>query len=170
LLACEYPWTPHRSTNSISKLDALLKAGVKTFIDLTECGELCSYAKAGVLPMSYSIGKDDDDRIEYHNFPIVDRSLPPSHSYLLKILNQIQSAVQHGRITAVHCRGGIGRTGTVIGCYLVQSGIAKDGQDALRMIAEFWKGVEKCRNGRYLCSPETGEQEEFVRKFRRMRV
>lgn len=69
-------------------------------------------------------------------------------------------------MTAVHCRGGIGRTGTVIGCFLVQTGLVRDGEEALGVIAELWKGVEKCR--RYKCSPETGEQAEFVRRFRRV--
>lgn len=41
LLACEYPWEPKATT---PKLDALLKAGVRTFVDLTECGELSPYA------------------------------------------------------------------------------------------------------------------------------
>ncbi len=41
LLACEYPWCP--SSPHKPKLDALLRAGVRTFIDLTEPGELLPY-------------------------------------------------------------------------------------------------------------------------------
>jgi hypothetical protein len=52
----------------------------------------------------------------------------------------------------------------VIGCWLVQSGIAKNGEEALEIIAKEWKTVEKCK--RYPHSPETGPQFEFVKTFR----
>ena len=71
---------------------------------------------------------------------------------------------RRGRKTAVHCRGGIGRTGTVVGCWLVESGVAKDGPEALVIIAREWATVEKSR--RYPMSPETGGQCEFVRNVR----
>lgn len=45
----------------------------------------------------------------------------------------------------------------------MECGVAKDGDEALKMIAEEWKTVEKCR--RFPCSPETGPQFEFVRRF-----
>jgi len=51
----------------------------------------------------------------------------------------------------------------VIGCWLVDSGVAKDGVEALSIIAREWKSVEKCT--RYPHSPETGPQFEFVAKF-----
>lgn len=53
----------------------------------------------------------------------------------------------------------------VVGCWLVECGVARDGDDALRMIAEEWKMVEKCK--RFPCSPETGPQFEFVKSFSR---
>ena len=53
----------------------------------------------------------------------------------------------------------------VIGCWLVQSGVARDGEEALDIIAREWRGVEKCK--KYPYSPETGEQEEYVRGFKR---
>lgn len=51
------------------------------------------------------------DDVEYHRFPIVDRSLPESVEYMRDILQVLKDNEQRGRITAVHCRGGIGRTG-----------------------------------------------------------
>ena len=75
---------------------------------------------------------------------------------------------REGRIAAVHCRGGIGRTGTVVGCWLVQSGRCGDGEAALRVIAEQWRTVEK--HTRFPCSPETGAQAEFVRNFRKLPI
>ncbi|KAK1224478.1 hypothetical protein PQX77_012591 [Marasmius sp. AFHP31] len=167
LLACEYPWTPKNPYKP--KLDALLLAGVRTFIDLTESGELLPYYTDGLnnnvlFHRATRLGISPAE-IEYHRFPIRDRSLPSSLSLLHSILACLSENAQAGRICAVHCRGGIGRTGMVIGCWLVQSGIAQDGEEALEIIAREWRGVEKCK--RYPYSPETGEQEEYVRGFKR---
>jgi protein-tyrosine phosphatase len=104
------------------------------------------------------------EAIEYHRFPIRDRSLPSSLNQIYAIMNILEASHARNRISAVHCRGGIGRTGLVIGCWLVQSGLAADGEEALQIIAKEWKGVEKCT--RFPHSPETGEQEMFVRNWK----
>jgi len=168
LVACEFPYCPLTPTqiarkHTKQKLDALLLAGVQTFFDLTEPHELFPYyphlsARCALLGI-------DVDSIEYHNFPIRDRSLPESIEFVRDILTVLRDNERRGRISAVHCRGGIGRTGLVVGCWLVECGVAKDGDDALRMIAEEWKMVEKCK--RFPCSPETGPQFEFVKSFSR---
>jgi atypical dual specificity phosphatase len=157
LLACEYPWTP----KSPCKLDALLKAGVRTFIDLTEDGELVPYAND--LSARAALLEIDTDLIEYHHFPIHDRSVPDCIDLMYQVFAVLRDNEERGRITAVHCRGGIGRTGVVIGCWLVQSGLAKDGEEALGIIAKEWSTVAKCN--RYPHSPEAGPQFEYVRNF-----
>ncbi|KAG8220639.1 protein-tyrosine phosphatase-like protein [Butyriboletus roseoflavus] len=164
LLACEYPWSPFES--STQKLDKLLAAGVRTFIDLTESGELSPYAPhLPDLAHAHDIPLSD---IEYHQFPIQDRSLPESREFMFTILDVLRDNERRGRVSAVHCRGGIGRTGMVIGCWLVESAYAKSGEEALRIIAALWKTVEKCK--RYPHSPETGPQFEFVKNFEPPRV
>lgn len=104
LLACEYPWCPGVAKQ---KIEALLAAGVQTFIDLTEVDELLAYGSY-LSTRTQAMGLTD---IEYHRFPIVDRSLPQSVEYVRNILAVLKDNEQRGRITAVHCRGGIGRTG-----------------------------------------------------------
>ena len=84
---------------------------------------------------------------------------------MCSILDVLRDNERRGRIAAVHCRGGIGRTGMVVGCWLVECELARDGADALRMVAEAWKTVDKCK--RYPLSPETGPQHEYVRTFER---
>lgn len=159
LLACEYPWCPGVAKQ---KIEALLAAGVRTFIDLTEVNELLAYGSY-LSARAEAMGLTD---IEYHRFPIADRSLPESIEYMRNILKVLKNNERRGRITAVHCRGGIGRTGMVIGCWLVESAIACDGEEALRMIGKEWQTVEKCR--RFPTSPETGPQFDFVRSWRRL--
>ena len=104
LLACEYPWCPGVAKQ---KIEALLAAGVRTFIDLTEVNELRAYGSY-LSARTQAMGLTD---VEYHRFPIVDRSLPESVQYMRDILQVLKDNEQRGRIAAVHCRGGIGRTG-----------------------------------------------------------
>ncbi|KAF9045777.1 hypothetical protein BDZ89DRAFT_1099545 [Hymenopellis radicata] len=147
LLACEYPWTPKNPFKP--KLDNLLRAGVRTFIDLTEKGELSPYAN--ILMAA---------RRSWASTPRLSKSV----EYMYSVLDVIRDNENRGRISAVHCRGGIGRTGMVVGCWLVQSGLARDGDAALEIIDNEWRTVEKCN--RFPHSPETGPQFEFVKNFR----
>ncbi len=103
--------------------------------------------------------------IEYHRFAIPDRGLPADPALLPAVLAALRDSTARGRIAAVHCRGGIGRTGTVVGCWLVECGAARDGRAALAMIAREWAGVEKCT--RYPHSPETGRAGRLRRKLPR---
>ncbi|KAJ7753076.1 protein-tyrosine phosphatase-like protein [Mycena maculata] len=159
LLACEYPWNPKNPSNP--KLDALLKAGCRTFVDLTECNELCPYASQ--LLVRATLLHIDVKEIEYHRFPIHDRSLPQSVEYLYTIMDVLRDNKARDRITALHCRGGIGRTGLVVGCWLVESGLVQSGEEALKVIDREWHGVAKCVI--YPHSPETGPQCDFVLNF-----
>jgi hypothetical protein len=158
VLACEYPWAP----SSPAKLDALLKAGVRTLIDLTEPDELSPYAPH--LATRTALLGIDPSSVEYHRFPIRDRALPDSVDCVYRVLRVLHDNERRGRICAVHCRGGIGRTGLVIGCWLVDSGVVGSGDEALGTIAKEWKTVEKCV--RFPHSPETGAQFEYVQRFR----
>jgi hypothetical protein len=78
----------------------------------------------------------------------------------------LEDCHSRGRKAAIHCRGGVGRTGTIVGCWLVQSGLAKNGKEALEFIDREWMQVEKSK--RFPKSPETGGQEDYVRAFRRI--
>jgi len=88
-------------------------------------------------------------------------------------LRSIVEAVSAGPVSPCYFRGlvitanySIIAQGMVIGCWLVESGIARDGDEALRMISKEWQTVEKCR--RFPHSPETGPQLEFVRSYKRL--
>ncbi|KAH6903417.1 dual specificity protein phosphatase [Coprinopsis sp. MPI-PUGE-AT-0042] len=160
LVACEYPWAPDMPDQP--KLDDLLRVGVRTFIDLTEDGELLPYE--AILCKRATLLGIDPSTVQYHRFPIRDRSLPNSLDFMGNVFRTLRQNEQRGRISAIHCRGGIGRTGLVVGCWLVESGIAKSGEEALQFIASEWKNVEKYK--RYPHSPETGPQFDFVYNFK----
>ena len=54
---------------------------------------------------------------------IVDMDVPRSQQQTAGILDAIDKALEDGKNVYVHCWGGIGRTGTVVGCWLVRHGM-----------------------------------------------
>ena len=142
LLAGEYPRAKEEQSVP-AKLDALLGAGVAAFIDLTEPDEL--------LPYSHWLKGQTHER-----FPIPDVSVPET-AVCERALDAIDSHLAAGRIAYVHCWGGVGRTGVVIGCWLARHG--SGGEDGLAQLRRLWKPCPKsaCRE-----SPETPAQERFV--------
>jgi protein-tyrosine phosphatase len=95
--------------------------------------------------------------VEHHRFPIGDFGLPTPEQMNL-ILDMIDVALQTGRKIYLHCWGGIGRTGTTVGCYLVRRG--STGEEALRQLTEWWRTVPKSQIHPH--SPETHAQAEFI--------
>ena len=70
--------------------------------------------------------------------PIHDVSTP-TQAQMARILDAIDAALAVGHAVYLHCYGGIGRTGTVVGCYLVRHGM--DGEEALAEIARLRQGT-----------------------------
>jgi len=138
------------------RLDALLKAGFDTFIDLKHPDERASYV--GLLKTR---AHADGRKISYHNFPILDGGLP-DRTEMLRTLDAIDSALSNGNKVYLHCWAGVGRTGTVVGCYLVRHG--RTGLEALEQIARWWQDVPKRRY--FPRSPETAEQGKFILAWR----
>jgi protein-tyrosine phosphatase len=155
LIAGEYPGD-RDETSARDKLEALLDAGVTTFIDLTESHELAPY-DALASDMARARGRE----VTYHRLSIRDISVPESPAVMNAILDQIDQAIDAGGVVYVHCWGGVGRTGTVVGCHLVRCGMT--GDEALAKVAELFKHMEKYPRRRH--SPETEEQAAYVRSW-----
>lgn len=150
-LAGEYPG--HAFGEGLrQRLDKFLDFGIDTFIDLTDPNELPSYLSL----LEEQAGYYDID-IRYKRLSITDHSVPASQT-MQAILDEIDSALESGRNLYLHCWGGIGRTGTVVGCYLVRHG--RSGEQALGQLAEWWQDVPKSRIWPH--TPETRRQMEFV--------
>ena len=154
LLAGEYPGSQNEE-QARKRIDAFFAAGFNTFIDLTEPNELSPYVN--ILNELSQVHHTD---IKYQRFPIRDAGIP-SREQMISILDMIDAELQAGRNMYLHCWGGIGRTGTTVGCYLVRGG--KTGEEALSQLAEWWKSVPKSFYRSR--SPETYEQMEFIRNW-----
>jgi len=131
----------------------LLDVGVSRFIDLTEAGEWHPY-----VDLAQQEANARGQTIDYRHMPIPDCQTPPV-TQMQQILAYIDTALASRRVVYVHCLAGIGRTGTVVGCYLVHSGMP--GAAALREIARLRRGLP---DGEFE-SPETAAQRQFVRDW-----
>lgn len=153
LLAGEYPGSMSRS-EATERVQKLLHAGVTSFVDLTEEGELPAYDAL--------LAELSEQHIRYRRLAILDHGLPESPAHMVRILDFIDGELAAGRCVYVHCRAGIGRTGTTIGCHLIRSGLPSD--KALDRLQQLWQQCGRSR--RWPSIPETDEQVEFVRQWR----
>jgi len=147
LLAGEYPGS-WEEAESIAGLDALRDAGITSFVDLTEEGELPPYQpllRAGV---------------RYRRMAVRDLDVP-SRDEMRAMLDLVDAELARGETVYVHCWGGVGRTGTFVACWLVRQGLGAE--EALARLRELRAGSAKA--GRR--SPETDAQDAFVRAWAR---
>lgn len=161
LLAGEYPRNLDH-VDSSPKLQAILDAGVTLFMDLTEKGELDPYDQWL-------------DGIEHIRTPIRDMGTP-SVERMHQILDVIDKTLAEDKMVYVHCWGGIGRTGTVVGCWLKRhdvrgmehgawskvepgGGVEHEEDPGLLELKRLWKA---CAKSAYCDSPQTPAQLQFV--------
>ena len=85
------------------------------------------------------------------NVPVPDME-PPSDRQLDHLLDTIGKATASGMGVAIHCRAGLGRTGTVLAAYFVAGGMPP--REALEKVRTLRPG-----------SVETAEQERAVERF-----
>ncbi|MFO1269415.1 MAG: dual specificity protein phosphatase family protein [Rubrivivax sp.] len=140
LLAGAHP-SPH--------LPALLAAGIGSFVDLTQ---------AQHPPATYTqwLG----EKAKWQGFAIVDFGVPEA-ALMRRILDTIDASLAEGSVVYVHCHAGVGRTGTAVGCWLVEQGLAADEAlaliDAKRRVLARYSWAPR--------SPETDAQHAFVRAW-----
>jgi len=97
--------------------------------------------------------------IELVHMPIPDMNIPLVEG-MVSILDEIDRAMEHNPAVYLHCWGGRGRTGTVVGCFLARHGMAV-GEAALDLLSELRRNDPIS----HLPSPETKIQAEFVRTW-----
>jgi len=154
LLAGEYPCS-YNSSNSRIRLRALLEAGIRTFVDLTRPGDTDATYESLLLDEAAKLHVE----VERQNIPVTDFDTPGVGT-MKTILNLIDASISAGKPVYVHCIAGRGRTGTVVGCYLVRHGM--DGSDAIERIEELRQDTPDW----LYKSPEVPRQIQFVEDWK----
>ncbi len=158
LLAGPYPGSGD-SEQHRNKIQALLDAGVTSFVTLMEETESNWSGKTFV---SYDrVARElTDVSLDFQRFAIPDGGIPEPR-LMASVLDAMDEAILRGRVVYVHCWGGVGRTGTVIGCWMLRHGLATP-DDVLTKLAQL-RNQDKMRGNRE--SPETDEQRMFVQEW-----
>ncbi len=132
------------------KIEQMYHFGIRHFIDLTENGELRPYSH--LLPKGTT----------YTRFPIKDCGVPESIESVQRLLLRIEELKKLGGKIYIHCWGGVGRTGTIVACYLSQDRPEIDLNQTLEVLCEQFSYMPKSA---YRETPETREQVEFIERF-----
>jgi protein-tyrosine phosphatase len=127
-------------------LAALRAARADVLVSLLEDHELLTYGIPSLFSRAAASG------LEVVRFPIRDVDVPTDRAAVDQLLATIENRVAQGRGVVIHCAGGLGRTGTIAGCYLVRGGMPAD--EALRVLARVRQSQE---------CPQTEAQRAFVR-------
>ena len=159
-MAGEYP--THRSNKEAKtreKLRQYLSSGITYFVDLTQPGEKPEYET--ILREEARVISTGEKEVVYERFAIPDFGITDAAT-MTRILDKIDDAIANGHIVYCHCRGGIGRTGTTIGCYLARHG--RTGEEALQEVNRLFQSSD--RSIESSISPETRDQINFVGEWK----
>lgn len=151
LLAGEYPG--HTApTRARHKVDVLVDAGIRTFVDLTTPADRL----APYRPLVGDVAVARQLDVRHVSFPIPDLGVVDDHEYD-EVVRIIEDGLGRGAVY-VHCWGGVGRTGTVIGCALADEGLGYD--EIIDRLTTLRHGSRKAHRG----VPEMVVQHDLIRR------
>lgn len=130
----EVPFDNQKIKNKIGKY---FEAGITFFLNLT--------SPVDSKPYDILLQEEANFRkinVEHKRMLIIDGTTP-TKIFMKAILDVIDKALQKGHNVYVHCGAGIGRTGTVVGCYLKRHGMTSE--QAINQIAQWWSAVAKSK-------------------------
>lgn len=156
LLAGEHPghWD---ETVLRRRVASLLDAGIRVFVDLTESWE----EAPAYRPMLEKVCRDRGIHARYLAHPLRKNAVPERAEVVAAVLEDIRTEVDAGERVFVHCGGGVGRTGLVMGCWLVERGF--DPEHALDELARRFAAMNKARV--YRVTPANYLQTEWVENW-----
>jgi hypothetical protein len=144
------------------KLQGLLDCGIRCVINLMEPDER-DHDGLPFLDYAPELVRlaNGGPPVACHRMPVRDLDVP-TVPFMIRILDRIDASLGENRPVYVHCWGGRGRTGTVVGCWLARHGIA-EGQGALAMIRKLRRKDAKA----HWSSRETPAQVRMVLAWRK---
>lgn len=164
-IAGEYPGDSSGTIDATrQKLRAYLDLGVTAFFDLTFPGENTEY-ESTLKDEALAVTRLHNNKtVEYHRYSIPNFGIPSDPNLMKELLEEMHGAMNERKQTVyIHCRGGIGRTGTTVGCFLKQYGNYENGDDALQELNRLFQTSGRSMESSY--SPETPDQIHFVKEW-----
>lgn len=156
LLAGEHPG--HWDESVVRRrIVGLLDAGVRLFVDLSARGDAVHPYRAQLE----KICRDRGTVAEYLSQPLREDGVPDDAEDVIYVLRRIQAAIEAGERVYVHGTDGVGRTGMVVGCWLVERGF--DPEAALEELARRFSAMSKSRV--YRSTPANALQAEWVENW-----
>lgn len=143
-------------TQTKNNLSELAENNIEVIINLTNKS---TFEKLGLINYSDIIKNfysNINKNIKIERFGIKDFTVPDKN-HMLEILKTIDNYISQNKKLYIHCMGGIGRTGTVIGCYLISKNITDNG-NALKYISQLRTGLKSE-------SPETQKQKKMIEEW-----
>ena len=127
-------------------LNALKKESCSYFLSLVEANEFSNYCDQGLI-----VSESNKRSINFVRLPITDLGIPKNDTLdgLNKLRPRLHEAIKSGSSIAIHCMGGLGRSGTVAAIILRDLGVPA--QTAIDIVRQSRPGAI-----------ETKEQELFV--------
>ncbi|MCF7730256.1 MAG: hypothetical protein K9N23_01150 [Akkermansiaceae bacterium] len=160
LYAGEYPghWDPEIAK---ARLNHLLAAGIRTFIDLTTPQDLLEPYEGLLKELGTELG------LSLHRIsaPVPDMGVPDSKATMRRALDAIEQGIAGSPAVYIHCWGGIGRTGTVVGCWFRKCGLGPE--SALARVQHLY-ATHMPKVSIHPESPQTAAQQRYVRSWRAM--
>ena len=140
------------------KLQGLIAAGVTQVLSLMEDGEVDSSGRPFVdyRPAVKDFAADAGRAVDCRRFEIPDMGVPIV-ARMTAILDAIDEEEGRGGCTYVHCWGGKGRTGTVVGCWLMRHNLARANDVLLRLA-----NLTAHNRAAFPEVPQTDSQRRFV--------
>lgn len=140
------------------KLEALLELGIRHIINLMQPGEVNRFGRPfrGYEEPLYAVAHSAGCTVIVEHRPVKDMGVPDRWG-MVRHLDAVDRALAEDRPVYLHCLGGIGRTGTIVGCFLIRHGLAAR-HTVLRTLAALRRNTAL----RHLTSPETAAQIDLV--------
>lgn len=153
----EYPGDKDPDVARI-RLRSLITRGIRTFVDLTTPADRMAPYEELLAEME----KDAGSPLRRISLPIPDMEVPDSAGTMRKLMTILRESSTRFPAVYVHCWGGIGRTGTVVGCWLRECGY--DPESALEQVQHLYSShMPKSKSWKYPESPQTPEQKDYIR-------
>ena len=153
VILTHFPGLNRTNEFSVERLDQVLQAlnarGCQTLVSFAEDSEFDLYAGISVFA-----GRVAAHEFSWHHLPIVDYQVPDAR-FLTQwpaVSAALTDNLRLGHDVCLHCKGGIGRSGTVAALLLIDQGESSD------------SAIERVRRARP-GAIETADQEAFVRSY-----